>query len=40
MPHINRVRLVNVKYNDAKSCYDNFIMNFEGKSATYDLQNG
>lgn len=40
MPHINRVRLVNVKYNDAKSCYDNFIMNFSGKSATYDLQNG
>ncbi len=40
MPHINRVRLVNVKYNDAKSCYDNFIMNFGGKSATYDLQNG
>lgn len=40
MPHINRVRLVNVKYNDAKSCYDNFIMNFWGKSATYDLQNG
>lgn len=40
MPHINRVRLVNIKYNDAKSSYDNFMMNFEGKSATYDLQNG
>lgn len=40
MPHINRVRLVNVKYNDAKNCYDDFIMNLEGKSATYDLKNG
>ena len=40
MPHINRVRLVNVNYNDAKSLYDDFLMEFNGKAATYDLVNG
>lgn len=40
MPHINRIRLVNVAFNDAKSIYDDFLMNFGGKSATYDLENG
>lgn len=40
MPHINRIRLVNVAFNDAKSIYDDFLMNFNGKSATYDLENG
>ena len=40
MPHINRVRLVNVNYNDAKSLYDDFMMEFNGKAATYDLVNG
>lgn len=39
MPHINRIRLVNVHYNDAKSLYDDFSMEFNGKSATYDLVN-
>ncbi len=39
MPHINRIRLVNVNFNDAKNMYDDFMMNFNGKSATYDLKN-
>ncbi len=40
MPYINRVRLVNVAFNDAKSFFDDFRLNFSGKSATYDLENG
>lgn len=39
MPHINKVRLVNVNFNDAKGMYDNFIMDLNGKSTTYDLMN-
>ena len=39
MPHINRIRLVNVNYNDAKSIYDDFNMRLDGKSTTYDLIN-
>lgn len=39
MPHINRIRLVNVNFNDAKGIYDDFMMDFGGKSATYDLMN-
>lgn len=39
MPHINKVRLVNVNFNDAKGIYDDFIMNLNGKSTTYDLMN-
>lgn len=40
MPHINRIRLVDVAFNDAKSFYDDFIMVFNQKSATFDLENG
>ena len=39
MPHINRIRLVNVNFNDAKGIYDDFMMNLNGKSTTYDLMN-
>lgn len=39
MPHISRIRLVNVNYNDAKSIYDDFNMELDGKSTTYDLIN-
>ena len=39
MPHINKVRLVNVNFNDAKGMYDDFIMDLNGKSTTYDLMN-
>lgn len=39
MPHINRIRLVNVNFNDAKGIYDDFMMNLDGKSTTYDLIN-
>ena len=39
MPHINRLRLVNVNFNDAKGIYDNFMMRLNGKSTTYDLMN-
>ena len=39
MPHINRLGLVNVNFNDAKGIYDNFMMRLDGKSTTYDLMN-
>lgn len=39
MPHINRIRLVNVNFNDAKGIYDDFTMRLDGKSTTYDLMN-
>lgn len=39
MPLINKIRLVNVNYNDAKNIYDDFMMRLEGKSTTYDLKN-
>lgn len=39
MPHINKIRLVNVNFNDAKGIYDDFMMNLSGKSTTYDLIN-
>ncbi len=39
MPHINRIRLVNVNFNDAKGMYDDFLMTLNGKSTTYDLMN-
>ena len=31
MPHINRIRLVNVNFNDAKGVYDDFSMRLERK---------
>ena len=40
MPHINRIRVNNVKYNFGTQFYDNFIMRFEGRNALYDLANG
>lgn len=40
MPHINRVRVNNVKYNFGTQYYDDFHMGFYGKNAIYDLANG
>ena len=40
MPHINRIRVNNVKYNFGTQFYDNFILRFDGKNALYDLANG
>lgn len=40
MPHINRIRVNNVKYNFGTQYYDNFVMRFSGKSTIYDLANG
>ena len=40
MPHINRVRVNNIKYNNGTQFYDDFCMNFQGKNALYDLANG
>ncbi len=40
MPHINRVRVNNVKYNFGTQYYDDFLMGFYGKNAIYDLANG
>ena len=40
MPHINRVRVNNVKYNFGTQFYDDFLMRFSGKNTIYDLANG
>lgn len=40
MPHINRIRVNNVKYNFKTQYYDDFIMRFSGKNTIYDLANG
>lgn len=40
MPHIKSIRLVNVHFNNATQFYDDFKMEFGGKNATYDLENG
>lgn len=40
MPHINRIRVNNVKYNFGTQFYDDFIMRFSGKNSIYDLANG
>ena len=40
MPHINRVRVNNVRYNFGTQFYDDFIMRFDCKNVLYDLANG
>ncbi len=40
MPHINRIRVNNVKYNFGTQFYDDFILRFSGKNTIYDLANG
>lgn len=40
MPHINRIRVNNVKYNFGTQFYDDFIMRFSCKNTIYDLANG
>jgi hypothetical protein len=40
MPHINRIRVNNVKYNFGTQYYDDFVMRFSGKNTIYDLANG
>lgn len=40
MPHINRVRVNNVKYNFGTQFYDDFMMRFSCKNTIYDLANG
>lgn len=40
MPHMNRARLVNVAFNNAKAFFEDFRLNFSGKSTAYDLENG
>lgn len=40
MPHINRIRVNNVKYNFGTQFYDDFILRFSGKNSIYDLANG
>ncbi len=40
MPHINRIRVNNVKYNFGTQFYDDFLMRFSGKNTIYDLANG
>lgn len=40
MPHINRIRVNNVKYNFGTQYYDDFIMRFSCKNTIYDLANG
>ena len=40
MPHINRIRVNNVKYNFGTQFYDDFLMRFSCKNTIYDLANG
>ena len=40
MPHINRIRVNNVKYNFGTQFYDDFIMRFSCRNTIYDLANG
>lgn len=40
MPHINRIRVNNVKYNFGTQFYDDFLMRFTCKNTIYDLANG
>lgn len=40
MPHINRIRVNNVRYNFGTQYYDDFLMRFSGKNTIYDLANG
>ena len=40
MPHINRIRVNNVKYNFGTQFYDDFILRMDGKNTLYDLANG
>ena len=40
MPHINRVRVNNVRYNFGTQFYDDFLMRFDCKNVLYDLANG
>lgn len=40
MPHINRIRVNNVRYNFGTQFYDDFIMRFDCKNVLYDLANG
>ncbi len=40
MPHINRIRVNNVRYNFGTQFYDDFMMRFDGRNALYDLANG
>ena len=40
MPHINRIRVNNIKYNFGTQYYDDFLMRFSCKNTIYDLANG
>lgn len=40
MPHINRIRVNNIRYNDGKQFYDDFKMDFACSNALYDMVNG
>jgi len=40
MPYINKVRLVNVRFNNNTSRYEDLKMSFDSKSSTYELING
>jgi len=40
MPHINRIRVNNVKYNFGTQYYDDFVLRLSGKNTIYDLANG
>lgn len=40
MPKIKNIRIINAQYDDGKKMYQDFIMPFDGYSATYKLGNG
>ena len=38
MPHINRIRVNNIKYNVGTQFYDDLCLRFQGKNSLYDLE--
>ncbi|RQD82139.1 MAG: hypothetical protein D5R96_05940 [Methanocalculus sp. MSAO_Arc2] len=40
MPKLQHVRIVNAQFDDGKGVYEDFIMPFYGRNATYELRNG
>ena len=40
MPHINRIRVNNVKYNFGTQAYEDFLLKPFGHNMLYDLANG
>ena len=40
MPKLKNLRIINAQFNEGKGIYQDFLMPFDGLSATYELVNG